>query len=351
MKKYFCIILIALWIVFPLKVYAVDYKDEIDNIAEQYDINRDNIYNISINDIYIYIKDNLIRQRQEPIKLCVKMLALIMLSAVVKAIDVGDNINHTTDLLCAMMAFISLVKPVQQMLEIITAVLFDIKNFMVSFVPVFAGITLAAGEAITSSVTSGFFLTGIITVCNFCINIIIPSVQIYLAIIISSAAQNIIELKSLSEFYLKSVKWVLKSIVSIICFILTLQTTLTRPGDSLKIKAGKMIAGSTIPVIGSVLQDAVAGVYAGMEVIKGFAGVVGIMSVVNIFLPAMLLLITYYICFNLLYIACDMFSIKPASRCIKGFENIIELLISIIVIFVILFVFFLVIVITFTKGL
>ncbi len=350
MKKLIIILFIFVFRCTPVKTFAVDYEQETENLAEEYNINRDKISDITPYDLINYVTQQIEDKRTQPLKLTLRLSGIILLCRVVKVLSDNKGADTVTDTVCVLIIFLSLLEPVQSIITAVSQNLIDVKNFMLSFLPLYSGIAAASGEIFTSAIYSGFFLSGIIFISGLCIDIILPSVQLYFALIVSNSLSNFVKLKSISDFYLKSVKWVMRSIVSVICFVLTMQTTLASGKENLAVKAGKALAGSAIPVIGSVLQDAVGSVYAGMEAIKGFAGVVGMLRVINIFLPSVILLAVYWLSVNMLFIICDIFEMKEISECVKGFVSIIELLLSVIFLFIILLVFSLTIMINLTKG-
>jgi len=351
MKKYFFAVIIRIIILFPYKVYAADYNRQIDSLLDEYNIPQEYTSNLTIENIYNFFIEKALDSLYEPIRLGVKLCTVIMLCATVKVLqnDTKDT-NDITDTVSCLMTFTILLGPVTELLNIISENLFTIKNFMTSFLPVYAGISMASGELVTSGIYSGFFLTAIIFITNFTVKIIIPAIQFYFAMIISNALSPYIKLQSLCDFYIKVVKWIMRSIVSVICFILTIQTTISQGKDTMVLKAGKALAGSAIPVIGSVLQDAVGSVYAGMEAIKGYAGAAGIIGAVSIFMPSVITLSIYWFVINIVNILCEIFGLKSVSLCVKGYINVIEITQSILFLFMVLFIFSLAIMVSLTNG-
>lgn len=352
MKKSVVLILVLFVIfMFPQKCFAIDYQTEIENIAEEYDISREKISSFSVEEIVDYVKSEITNQRKEPVRLIMRLSGIVIICAVVKALQISPSgADSVADSICTIIVFLALLSPLENIIAIVSENLFQVKNFMTIFLPLFAGISMASGEFATSAVYSGLFLSGLVFISDLCIGIVLPSVQLYFALIISNAISPFIKLKSICDFYLKAVKWGMRSLVSVLCIALTVQTTISRGSDTLAVKAGKAIAGTAVPVIGSVLRDAMGSVYAGMEAIKGFAGAVGIIAVLYIFLPSLVILGIYWLCINILYIMCDMFGVKAIGDCVKGFENVTELLISVIVLFLILLIFSLTIMISLTNG-
>lgn len=338
-------------VAFPVKTYAVaDYTYQLDEITREYSLNDTPLLSADIETLFTYIKESIFSSLKEPVTITVRVAAVIFLYSISKAIFEENTLTGIADNVCVLTVFISLLTAVNTVLAFVTDNLTTVKNFMTTFIPVYAGIIMSSGEFFTSSVFTGFFLSALIVISNICLNVIIPSLKIFLSLIISDSLSPHIRLKSIGDFYIKTVKNLMKISVSLICFLLTMQTTISRGKDTLAVKAGKVIAGTAIPVIGSTLQDAVSGVYASMESIKGYAGVVGLTAVVMIFLPSIISLAIYWLHTGILYILADITDASVLCKCIKGFTDVIELILSMITMYMVMFIFSVTIMIAVTNG-
>ena len=350
MKK-ILIIMMGLYILIPLKAYAVDeYSQQLDEITEEYNLDISLYENFSFKNVADYITDNIKDKIERPFELAIKLIAIVFLYSVAKSVYSDDMADSVYDNICVLIVFTNLLSPLRETIGIIIDNLFQIKNFMVAFLPVYSGISFASGEFLTSTIYTGLFLTSVIAVSNMCITFILPSIEIYFAIIVSDTLSSFVRLKSLGEFYIKIIKTIMKTAVSVICFMLTLQTTISHGKDTLAVKAGKLISGGAIPVIGSALQDAIGSVYAGMEAIKGYAGAIGISAVVAVFVPSLISLTIYWLCTNFIHIIADIFDAVSLKKCLSGFIQAIELIIAVVILFMIMMIFSFTVMISITNG-
>lgn len=343
----------AILIFYPLKVRAEEgYQDQIDKIATEQNIDTENILSLGLKEILEYVSGILKDKVQQPLKLLYRISAVIILCSMVKLFEgnVNNGISEVINSLCVLTVFITLLTPFKELMNMVGQTLIDVKNFMVTFLPLFAGISASSGEFLTSTIYTGFFLVSLVTISNFCVTSILPTMNLYLAMTVTNSVSPGIRLKSLCDFYLKSVKWLMRALVSVICFILTVQTTITQGQDNLAVKAGKVVVSSAIPVIGSALQDAIGSVYASMEAVKGFAGAVGILTIMSIFLPSIISLAVYWLCTNGMYIISDVLDNGVISNILQGFIGIIELMLSMVFLFLIMLLFSLTIMIKLTQG-
>jgi len=350
MKKAGITIFIFLLICFPIPVSAADYMQDTLKIADEYNISLNGLKNFTLEDAVSYLKEVVSEKAAAPLKLTARLCGVLLLCAMVKSLQSENSKNNLYDTICILTIFLNILTPLQQVFALVSENLVSVKNFMVTILPIFAGISAASGEIMTSAVYTGIFLSGMVLAANICVSFILPSTRIYFALIVSGSLSPFIKLESLSEFYLKAVKWTMRSIVSVVCFLLTLQTAVAQGSDTLVIKTGKALTGSAIPVIGTVLQDAVGSVFAGLEAIKGFAGAVGIAGILSVFTPSVVLLVIYRICFNALYIVCEVFDMENISKCIKGFVQITEVMISLVFLFITMLIFCIAVMIAITNG-
>ena len=278
MKKQliFLIMLFVLWI--PVKTYAADYVvGDINYYVQQYESEDNIIENITVSDITEYVLNIVHEKLNQPLKTASKLIAIIFLYGIVRVFyNSASDGNIVYETVCTIIVFLNLFVPIKEIIGHISENLYSIKNFMVSFMPVYAGISMASGEVFSSTVCTGFMLSAMVFISDMCLNYIIPSFSLYFAVIISNALSPYIKLESISDFYSKIVRGIMKTAVSVLCFVLTIQSTITQSKDNIALKAGKALTGNLIPVIGSTLQDAVSSVYASMEAIKNFTGFTGV---------------------------------------------------------------------------
>ena len=255
------------------------------------------------------------------------------------AFEQNKHISGIIETVLTLIIFYSSYQSLNDLLNTVFNVLTEVKDFMVSFLPVFAGVSFASGQYISSTLYTGFFLMAVISVANFCTSYIIPSINLYLAVGVTSTVSSLINLKPLYNLYTRIVKFSMTTVVSVLCFVLSIQTTIAQGKDGLALKAGKMIVSTAIPVIGSALENAVSTIYSSMGVMKTFFGIAGIAVVTGIFLPSVISIVANWICYQLLVVISTVLENKLAADLIDCFRDIMEILLSMCILFLILLVF------------
>ena len=150
MKK-ILIIMMGLYILIPLKAYAVgDYSQQLDEITEEYNLDLSLYEKFSLENVADYITDNIKNKIERPFELAIKLIAIVFLYSVAKSVYSDDMADSVYDNICVLIMFTNLLSPLRETIGIISNNLFQIKNFMVAFLPVYSGISFASGEFLTS---------------------------------------------------------------------------------------------------------------------------------------------------------------------------------------------------------
>ncbi|MEG0019171.1 MAG: hypothetical protein RR728_01375 [Oscillospiraceae bacterium] len=328
------------------------FDEQLERISKQSEIEFEDIKDSPIESIFEIAKQYIIKGAARPMTVFYKIAAILLLSAIINffATAQSKNISQFVNMVCVLVIFYNVFSDFTILMEDVSTTLFNIKNFLITFLPVFAGISMASGELITSTVYTGFFLISIVWISDFCVKYILPSINLFLAIGVTSSISSAIKLKSLCEFYSKAVKLAMTAAVSILCFALTLQTAITQGQDTLAIKTGKLFVTSAVPIIGSALQSAVGSVYASMKVLKGFSGILGLAGILQIFLPTIVTLSANWCGFYAVIILSDILENETAMSVLATFKDTIEILLSMTVLFLVLLIFSLCVMIKQAQG-
>ena len=97
-----------------------------------------------------------------------------------------------------------------------------------------------------------------------------------------------LDLSGLAAVLRKWSKWLLGFSATVFTALMTLQGTFTQSADTVALKTGKFLLGSSIPVVGRAVSDAMGGVLAGMKLLKGTAGFAVVAVVVALFAPVLI---------------------------------------------------------------
>ena len=202
--------------------------------------------------------------------------------------------------------------------------------FMSSLIPIFAGIVAAGGMATTSVSMSALLMgaaQGVSYVSNF---VVTPMMSGYLAVSIASGISPIINQTGIAGAIKKVAMWIMSLITTVFVGILSIQTAVNASADTLTLKTAKFIIGSSVPVAGGALSEALNTVTASMGLLKSSVAIYGVVACLVIFLPLLIELLIWRAVLNLTACAADIFSLSKISVLLKSFDAVISLLIGII---------------------
>ena len=157
-----------------------------------------------------------------------------------------------------------------------------------------------------------------------------------MALKISGGLSSTVDLSGLAAMVSKFIKWGLGLIATVFGAVIGLQSLLAGAADSVALKAGKFLIGSSVPVIGGAVSDAIGTVYAGLKVVKGTAGAAGICAIVVLFAPLLLRCLAYYLSLSLAAAAATVTGNGRAGKVFGGFCECLELYISILIFFAVM---------------
>lgn len=175
----------------------------------------------------------------------------------------------------------------------------NLTGFANSLIPLMMTLMITTGNVVSSSMIQPILLLLITFISNFVTNILIPIILVSTALGIISKISEQVQVGKLSKFLSSSMVWVLGTIFTLFVSITSLEGTLTASVDGVTAKAAKTAVSSVVPVIGSILGDAVNTIMGCSNIIKNAVGVVGIIVIISICIKPILelaiLTITYYL--------------------------------------------------------
>lgn len=196
------------------------------------------------------------------------------------------------------------------------------KNFLLGFLPVYAGVLTMGGEAAAGSAASGALLTALCFLAQALTLLVQPLLQCYLtlsmACCISSGSGSGLAAfcKGVGSVLRQALGWAGRLLV----VLLGLQRAAALQLDRFSLRTGKLLTGS-VPIIGQTLSSASETVLAGIQLLKSGLGLAALSVLGAEFVPLYLGLM-----FQLaLLMGCSLLcSLTGVSRCKALFDCFAE---------------------------
>lgn len=175
----------------------------------------------------------------------------------------------------------------------------NLTSFANSLIPLMMTLMITTGNVVSSGMLQPILLLIITFISNFITNILIPIALISTALGIVSKISEQVQVGRLSKFLNSSMVWILGTVLTLFVSLTSLEGGLTASVDGVTAKAAKTAISSVVPVIGSILGDAVNTIMGCSNIIKNAVGVVGIIVILSICIRPIIqlaaLTITYYL--------------------------------------------------------
>lgn len=273
------------------------------------------------------VSETLRAELSEPLRALGALIASVLLCRIVLELA-PEGLQYTVNL-CGMLCAGTVLLPcMASLIEQTSGIVQAIGAFLLAAVPVYAGLLVFSGNAVTSSTYGALTLAAGNGISALAVNLFLPLLRVFLALSVTSAVTSF-DLKKLTDALYKTIKWVLILAVTIFTSILSIQTLISAQSDAVTDKATKMIASSTIPIVGGAFGDALSVLSASVGLVKSGAGAFGIIASFAIFLPVCLRAVVWLmVCFGASF-AADLFDLHPLAIFLEGCSVVLKLLLAI----------------------
>lgn len=306
-------------------------KQSLHNIgADSADIN--SITNVSFSSIIEEISRMASDNISFPIKGLVSIIALLLLSSMVSAYknsinaDVSTALNITTTLCITC----SVAVPAIQVIESTADVIKISSNLMVAYIPVMIVIMASSGHAISGASYYGMMLSAGTGVGQLSSKIIVPLLDMFLALSITSNVSPDINLNGFINVISKCIKWILGFGMTIFTAVLAIKQLITSSLDDVSTRAVRFTLNSFIPIVGSALSDAYKTVQGSISLLKSGVGVFVILSVGVVFLPVILQSVMWILTLWIGKSTAEVLNLSQSAKLLESVSTVFSTMLAIL---------------------
>ncbi len=297
------------------------------------DFSEDGVFQLNFNDIMQQTALLAQQKAAGPLRAALCVIGIIALCALLQSVKtsfLNDEITQVFSIACVLMTAAVVVTPIVSLISRAQDTALGAFTFLISFVPVYAGIMIANGQPVTAGAYSATTIAAAQGASGLISTVVAPSLQMLLALSVVSAAAPKINLQGIHSFLQKLVKWLLGFVMTIFVTILSLQGAAGGAADSLAVKTAKMVIGNAVPVVGGALSDAYTSVRGYVGVLKSSVGAFGILAGGAIFLPLILELLIWIVATELCAAAGELFDQKEISGLLKAISSVLGLFLAVL---------------------
>ena len=214
----------------------------------------------------------------------------------------------------------------------------SVSGFMLTFVPVYAGLMLSSGQVTSAAVYQSIMLGISELVSQVAGFIIAPTISIFICIGMASAIAGIDGTYKLAMTIKNVANWILGFFMTLFTGFLSVQSVIGKSADNLTIKTTRFFVGSTVPVVGGYLSEALTTVVAGLGILRSTAAAWCVLVLALMVLPLIIELFLWRISLNLLSAVSEIFVLPEASKlfqvCSVALGFLVAIILSVSVMFI-----------------
>lgn len=342
MKRFIIVLLIIISI--PFTAYSMEkenYSDylksfdftafeNLDNETKEFldelgiaNFDYEKIADMSAKDIFSHII-SIIRERAEaPLKSTVIIMAFVILSSFFSSLsgELESGISSIYSTVSALVIALFLSYKITDCITLSYQTISLCSDFAFAFFPVFCIITATAGSTITSfSVNTTLLILA--QALNYIAELFfVPVTNCFLALGICSGIRTELNLSGAVSMLKRVITTGISTISAVFVSILSVKTAVASKADALGLRSVRFAINSVVPVIGSSISEGLLSIQSYSSLIKTSVGIVGIIAVASIFLPALIEVNLWRLALSLSGITAEIFSDISTSKTVTAFKD------------------------------
>ena len=230
---------------------------------------------------------------------------------------------------CVLAACAALLVPLSSCVQAVCRAAESTSVFMGSFVPVYAGILVTAGHAVTAASYQTVVLFAAELITLLATHLLVPLLTVSLALGMAGSLDTGLRLDSLSSAINKGAAWLLGITTTLFVGLLTLQGIVGGAADTLSSRALRFSLSSMVPVVGGSLSEAFSAVKGCLGLLKSTVGGFGMLATALIVLPPLLQCAVWSLGLALCTAAAELFGLGQISALLRSAQAVVKTLIAV----------------------
>lgn len=268
-----------------------------------------------------------------PLRAAGMLLAFVVLYAILSGFTQQKGEIHTVFSLFSTLWIVMLVLPsVSETLVTAFSAIQLGADFMLVYIPGFAGIIAMSGKPMTSAAYSSVMVGLSNLFSEVQVHALLPIVQVFFTVNILNGIESKFSFDSISAFFKKFIQITLSVFSAVFTGLLAVKGSLAASGDSVAVKGIKTLVGSTVPIVGSALGDGLTSVLGSISLIKSTVGIFGILVIALINMPVILVLLLWYLTISFAAAVSGTLGLTSVQKMLNGIASTVSL-VNVLVIF------------------
>ena len=292
------------------------------------------ITELTLENVFDLIVKLILENIKQPSIMLMSLLAVIILTSLLNGLgnmSSGTSSAQIFSVVSALTTTIIISSYLSNALDGINNSVSSASDFMLTYIPVLAGVIAIGGHASTAAVFSSVMMVSIEVLAQITSNILFPLTSCLIGISAAGGLNKDLNIDKLADGLKKVIVWVLGFIMTIFIGFLTLQTNITASADSIALRAARFAVSTSVPFVGGAVSDALSTVKTSVELLKSGIGSFGVIIGCCVLFPVLIKALCYRFILFIAGVLSDIFSTDDAGRMIKCGESVLSIVISMII--------------------
>lgn len=295
---------------------------------------------LSIDGVLNFLKEQILARAVRPLRLLAALAGIVLLCALSRSYaDTAGQAGGMSGVFSAVgvlagagMTSAAISGALSDTLNVLQAA----SEFMLVFVPVFAGIIAAMGKAAAASAANTVTLGAAQLFSQLAVNFLVPVCGTVMGLSVTGAIHPELNISKLGELIKKWAVWGLSLLMTVFMSILSAQTFVKNSADSVLIRTAKFAVSNGVPIVGGTISDAVNTVHASLSLLHCSIGTYGIVAALAIILPTLITVVCYRMALSAAEALSDVFGVSELSALFRASGSVMAIIMAVIVCFLLL---------------
>lgn len=276
-----------------------------------------------------------------PLKALITVTAVLILCAMLSAYrtSLSNDISGTVHTAAALCLSCVVAAPAVSFIGTAGSVIARCADLFLAYIPVVTVMMAASGKALSAVSYQGSMIAAGQGVARASTDIILPLMNIYLGVAITSGIIPEARLQGFLSPLSKATKWVLAFVMSVFTTVLSIRQAASSALDSLASRTARFALSSFVPVVGGALSEAYKSVLGSINVLKSGLGIFVILALAVTFLPIVLQGFGWSLCLLAGRAFAEVMGVEGCVRLLESlgmvFSTLIAVLLCVMAVFII----------------
>lgn len=269
----------------------------------------------------VQVLGRLVRQNiQTPLRALLSVLSFTLLSAFLTGFSGSGLLGQNSSVYSTASALVIAALIAAQCADTVSlccATIGICADFVFAFFPAFLVILTVSGSSLTG-VSTNTLLLGLNILSA---KLFVPLINCFLALSLCSGVRSSLNIDG-------ALRVVRKGLISLISFcagafvtVLSVKTAVASRADALGLRSLRFAINSVVPVIGSAISEGLLSIQSYAGLVKSTVGVVGIIGVIALFLPALINVIGWRVSIAVSVAVSEIFDDRTVCKMLRAFGD------------------------------